>query len=259
MAAPRPLGHPLDQCRHESPFDHERAGGGPDGDAQDHPVDDGNDSLLDAGLGAYFGKPTAAPEPAEEQVLPRILGDFEILREIGRGGMGTVYLAEQISLRRRIALKILRSSQSLPLDAVTRFRTEAAIIARLGHPGIVQVHAIGQLDRDYHFAMEFIAGSPLHDVIARLRTEGLGQLDAQSIHRAVSTAILEFAKATPTGNPETERATLDPAPARPKSYLETVCRLIARVADALQHAHDADIIHRDVKPSNILEIGRAHV
>ncbi len=148
----------------------------------------------------------AAPEHLEE----RVLGDFRLLREVGRGGMGVVYEAEQISLSRRVAVKVLSPSLTAAPRAVERFRREAGVISRLRHPGIVQVFQVGQATGEQFFAMEFVAGTPLDEVIERAR-RGKGSID-------------------PTW----------------------ACRVISQVADALEHAHRAGVIHRDVKPSNII-------
>jgi serine/threonine protein kinase len=99
------------------------------------------------------------------------LGDFRLLREIGRGGMGVVYEAEQISLRRRVALKVLPFAAALDAKQLQRFKNEALAAAGLQHPHIVPVHAVGS-DRGVHYyAMQFIEGKSLAEVIAQLRKE----------------------------------------------------------------------------------------
>ncbi len=93
------------------------------------------------------------------------LGDFEILREIGRGGMGIVYEARQISLNRRVALKVLAGGLGLTDNAVERFLREAQAAAKLHHTNIVPVYATGHEDGLYFYAMELIDGSSLDRVI----------------------------------------------------------------------------------------------
>src|SRR6058998_2088863 len=88
----------------------------------------------------------------------RRLGDFEILREVGRGGMGVVYEARQVSLNRRVALKVLGSGLGLTPRAVQRFRREAEAAARLHHTNIVPVYATGEQDGIHFYAMELIEG-----------------------------------------------------------------------------------------------------
>src|SRR5579864_9382883 len=97
------------------------------------------------------------------------LGDFEIVREIGRGGMGIVYEARQISLNRRVALKILPFAAALDPRALARFKQESLAAAQLDHPHIVHVYGVGS-DRGVHFyAMQYIEGQSLAQVIAEMK------------------------------------------------------------------------------------------
>jgi hypothetical protein len=100
------------------------------------------------------------------------LGDFRLLREIGRGGMGVVYEAEQISLRRRVALKMLPLAGMLDERSLTRFRNEAQAAAGLAHPNIVPIYAVGCERGVHYYAMQYIDGLPLDRVIAGLRNVG---------------------------------------------------------------------------------------
>lgn len=143
----------------------------------------------------------------------RFLGDFRIIREIGSGGMGIVFEAEQRSLRRRVALKVLAPHLSFSDSAVQKFRREAEAGARPIHPGIVSIYAVGQHDGAYYIAEELVEGGfTLADKLEEVRSER------------------------------------NPAP----GYFRETADLIAKVAEALVHAHNVGIIHRDVKPSNIL-------
>ncbi|MEW6746359.1 MAG: SUMF1/EgtB/PvdO family nonheme iron enzyme [Planctomycetota bacterium] len=144
----------------------------------------------------------------------RRLGEFRILREIGRGGMGCrVYEAEQLPLRRRVALKVLPPHLSVSDEAVLQFRLEAEAGGRLQHPGIVAVYAVGTVDGAHYIAQEFVdPGETLADRLPQVKERGL--------------------------------------PAR--GYFRQTASLIASVAEALHHAHQAKVIHRDIKPSNIL-------
>src|SRR5262249_37737869 len=106
-----------------------------------------------------------APVPAPADPVSGFLGDYRILREVGRGGMGVVYEAEQISLGRRVALKVLPFAALADSRLLLRFKNEARAAAALDHPHIVKVYAVGE-DRAVHFiAMQFVAGRPLSDLI----------------------------------------------------------------------------------------------
>src|SRR5262245_58820706 len=91
------------------------------------------------------------------------LGDFEVVREIGRGGMGIVYEARQLSLNRPVALKVLGAGLGLTRHAVQRFHREAEAAAKLHHTNIVPVYATGEQDGTHFYAMELIEGLSLHD------------------------------------------------------------------------------------------------
>src|ERR1700716_1409852 len=97
------------------------------------------------------------------------LGDFEIVRELGRGGMGVVYEARQVSLNRRVALKVLAGGLGLTPNAVQRFRREAEAAAKLHHTNIVPVYATGEEDGTHFYAMELIDGPSLDRVIRQMR------------------------------------------------------------------------------------------
>ena len=107
-----------------------------------------------------------------DPALPPTLGDFRILREIGRGAMGVVYEAEQVSLKRRVALKVLRFGGAADAEAMERFRREAETVARLHHTNIVPVFAVGREGGVHFFAMQLIAGRSLAAVLAEAKGKG---------------------------------------------------------------------------------------
>lgn len=191
-----------------------------------------------------------ATEPDDEAAAPTTLAaltDYRIQREVGRGGMGVVYEAHQVSLDRKVALKVLPPHITRHEAAVDRFRREAALAAQLKHSGIVEIHAVGEEAGTHYFAMEFVEGAPLNQVVKRLRTGGVDALSGLSLGAAV---LVDCHR------PGLQQ---DPAPSPPepdvswtKNYLVAVVELVAQVADALDHAHQAGVIHRDVKPANIL-------
>jgi hypothetical protein len=112
--------------------------------------------------------------------VPTQLGDFRIRREIGRGGMGVVYEAEQLSLHRTVALKILRFGAVADAEAVDRFRNEAETVAKLHHTNIVPIFAIGSENGVNFYAMQFIQGESLAEVIARRSEVGDRKSEVES-------------------------------------------------------------------------------
>jgi eukaryotic-like serine/threonine-protein kinase len=116
------------------------------------------------------GVHTGAGSPRAE-VIPSLgqLGDFRIIREIGRGGMGVVYEAEQVSLGRHVALKVLPQQGLAGSSNLQRFRLEARAAARLHHTNIVPVFGVGEQDGLHYYAMQFIPGQGLDVVFAKLR------------------------------------------------------------------------------------------
>ncbi len=177
----------------------------------------------------------AATAPRASRVLaPGVqLGAYRLVREIGRGGMAIVYLATQVDLRRPVALKVLRPGLSTEQSHVERFQREALSIARLQHPHIVQVHAVGETDGWHWIAMEFVEGRNLAQVFAHLAETqpDPARWTAESLSAAA-------------GIPSAPFAGLD--------YAQALCKLLAPVARAIGVAHEIGLVHRDVKPSNIL-------
>jgi serine/threonine protein kinase/Tfp pilus assembly protein PilF len=180
--------------------------------------------------------------------LTGYLGDYRILREVGRGGMGVVYEAEQVSLGRRVALKVLPFAAALDARQLQRFKNEAQAAAHLHHPHIVPVYAVGCERGVHYYAMQFIDGQALDAVLADLRR--LAGLEAEG----------PCAAAGAEGALSTQQAALGTQPStRDASYFRTVARLGAQVAQALEHAHQQGIVHRDIKPANLLVDGRGDV
>lgn len=109
-----------------------------------------------------------APTPNNlEDITGQSIGDFHIIRRLGQGGMGQVYLAEQTALKRKVALKFLKPEVAAKPLFVTRFRAEAEAVARINHPNIVQVYTVGAADGRHFMALEYVEGMNLRDYVTR--------------------------------------------------------------------------------------------
>ncbi|HEU0033583.1 MAG TPA: diguanylate cyclase [Kofleriaceae bacterium] len=137
-------------------------------------------------------------------------GTYRVVHELSRGAMGVVYRGEDLGLGRQVAIKVLRSDLASDRDLVSRFRAEAAILASLHHPNLVQVYALGEHAGDVYFVMELVEGEPVSEVMR---------------------AQLEHKEWFPTA---------------------AVAQIALEISDALDAMHALKVIHRDVKPANIL-------
>jgi serine/threonine protein kinase/Tfp pilus assembly protein PilF len=176
--------------------------------------------LLETALGTLADAPAASTHrrdlgPADERASEigfkagslGVVGDYELLEEIGRGSQGTVYRARQKSLNRTVALKVIRSSQSATKAHLKRFRLEAEAAASLDNPNIVPVYEVGEHGDSCYFSMKLVEGGPLDKVFK----------------------------------------------CEPRSFgIRRVAELIAKLARAVHYAHQRGILHRDIKPGNIL-------
>lgn len=191
----------------------------------------------------------------------RQLGDFRLLREIGRGGMGIVYQALQTSLDREVAVKVLPFASLLDQEQLMRFQRESRAAAMLRHPHIVSVHAVGYEDGIHFYAMDLIDGPSLAEIIGG--PCGLTQRDAmnqaltlnaqQHAHRARDESPETFDEiASPTAE-TIQVAARSTLPHRDdQSWCYSVAKLGVQAASALAFAHQQGVIHRDVKPANLL-------
>ena len=178
-----------------------------------------------------------------DAAAPQQLGDYRILREVGRGGMGVVYEAVQESLGRHVALKVLPAHALLDAMRLKRFQHEAQAAAKLHHTNIVPVFGVGTAEGVHFYAMQYIPGRGLNEVIDEVRRlKAAGASGASPTDRQPPPA---------QGDDTPVAANLSTISDTPRFY-RSVARLGAQVADALAHAHLQGVLHRDVKPANLL-------
>jgi len=184
--------------------------------------------------------------------LQNPLGDFQIVRELARGGMGVVYEAIQLSLGRPVALKVLPFAATLDSRQLQRFKNEAQAAALLHHTNIVPIYAVG-CERGVHFyAMQLIEGRSLAEVIKQLRDKD------DSSPSASAADVLGNVQGAPRDLRD-QRSTASISAALTaggkssnEAYFRRTAHLMAQAADALEHAHQQGVVHRDIKPGNLL-------
>jgi len=181
------------------------------------------------------------------------IGDFRLIREIGRGGMGVVYEAEQVSLRRRVALKVLPYAGALDPRQILRFQNEAKAAACLHHTNIVPVHFVGS-ERGVHFyAMQFIDGQTLAALVYQLRQPDTAKEAGPPADEGTTAYQSAAGEPTAATEPVAAQVTLSTGGSgRGREYFRKVAELGVQAAEALDHAHQAGIVHRDIKPANLL-------
>ena len=169
---------------------------------------------------------------------PTSIGDFKIVREIGRGGMGIVYEAIQQSLERPVAIKmLLRTSNEA--KQIRRFEREAAIAAKLHHTNIVPVFGVGNQDQFYYYVMQLIDGVGFDQVIVALKNPSVAVPHPQ---------LEKIAKWLP-----------DVDSTHNGRYFRSVAKIAQSLAEALSYAHEQGTLHRDIKPANLLIDTTGHV
>lgn len=204
----------------------------------------------------------------------RQLGDYLILRQVGRGGMGIVYEAEQLSFARRVALKVLPEGEWVDPDRVTRFHTEARVAAGLHHSNIVPVFSQGYDSGVHFFAMQYIDGQPLDQLIRRCQASS-GYAGDQ--REETGSDLVDPEVGPPWSGPgdelslsDSELSSIACEPSSTSSdaeepwyqsgsYFRGVATLGGQAADALHYAHTHGVLHRDVKPGNLLLDGQGNI
>jgi serine/threonine protein kinase/Tfp pilus assembly protein PilF len=225
--------------------------------------------------------PEAAADFSEKR-----LGDYAIQRQIGRGGMGIVYEAQQISLGRRVALKLLPFAAVLDQRQIARFQNEARAAAQLHHPNIVPVFGVGCERGVHYYAMQYVEGQTIAELIHELRRlpdshapdepeSAASRLarDLSSGRFAAGSEASQAGKPTPgEAGTTTEEAGLASETTRRRraqlstdgsthspGFFRSAANLGVQAAEALEHAHQMGVVHRDVKPSNLILDARGHL
>jgi serine/threonine protein kinase/ABC-type phosphate/phosphonate transport system substrate-binding protein len=174
--------------------------------------------LLDLGFGPLPDE--TVDSSSGESGGSRTFGEYELLEQLGRGGMGVVYKARQVALNRPVALKLISAGEFASPVLIQRFHREAEAAANLHHPNIVPIYETGEIQGQHYLSMALIEGIGLDEYIKRAGVEvGLPNKSARSVSR---------------------------------KRQEDIARLLAKVAHAVDHAHQHGVLHRDLKPGNIL-------
>jgi serine/threonine protein kinase/Tfp pilus assembly protein PilF len=168
---------------------------------------------------------------SDELIKDKTVSHYQILEKIGQGGMGEVFLAEDIKLDRKVALKFLPKEFTKDMDAKERFKREAKATAALNHPNIVTIYEINEHEDQTYIAMEYVEGETLKEIIiknSKLKTDGRGEV-ASPFHMMKK----EGKETLPL-------------------HIDEIINIAIQICEGLQKAHEAGIVHRDIKPQNII-------
>jgi serine/threonine protein kinase/tetratricopeptide (TPR) repeat protein len=173
--------------------------------------------------------------------MPERLGDFQLVRRVASGGMGVVYEARQLTMDRRVALKLVRPEMLYFPGARERFRREIDAVARLSHPGIAAIYVCGEEGELPYFAMEFVEGASLSDVLADLAGRTAATLTGADLWECVNARARRG-----------ERRERADAPLFEGDWTRACVRALRDACNVVEYAHASGVLHRDLKPGNVL-------
>jgi eukaryotic-like serine/threonine-protein kinase len=165
----------------------------------------------------------------------RYFGDYELLEEVARGGMGIVFKARQVNLNRVVALKLINSGALASADIIKRFKAEAEAAAGLNHPNIVPIHEIGEVQGQHYFSMALVDGPNLDQSLSNCR-------------RRRGEALENKIPASAGDSRNRSETSPDVVSYNPRE----AAQLLLTLARAVHYAHQHGVLHRDIKPSNVL-------
>ncbi len=215
-------------------------------------IDDENTTAMDGGQEARktgsFVDPDATihSEPAELSMglSGKMIGHYKLLKELGHGGQGYVYLAEDMNLRRQVALKVLLECGRMSAAARIRFEREAEAAGKLDHSGIARVYEIGEHDGLAFIAFEYVAGKNLADHIKEARQK---ISDSHAVTKVHSESSKNTEKAPKSKPKATQSNTISSAD---RDAILSAARCIESAARSLHASHEAGLLPRDIKPAN---------
>lgn len=226
-------------------------------------------------------KVAATPNDRNNDFSPRDFGDFRLLSVLGAGGMGIVFEAEEKGLGRRVAVKVMSQSHGFDEIQRLRFLNESMAVAQMDHPNIAEVYRVGDVDGEYFFSMRLIAGFDLRHILGELRRGTANARKTNSRRQPSLQNVTTKAKVDETTVPDGEQQAVEKShsavsygglsaetylsatnqrTARTHSdYFRSVCEIGVAAASALHHAHSKGILHRDIKPGNLMLDDQDHL